>query len=126
MGKNLVILVFTTATYLLALPGPLVECRFASLDEDDNLYLDELVTCPIVPGTIIDGDFDPYDIDLSVNHGRFIIDVYMDHELINDIIVPIDNILNMPIGVSLFGVNTLYYPTDSGSISFRYECRKVL
>jgi hypothetical protein len=126
MGKRLLLFVFLVANYLAAdVPVPRVDCRFAAIDEDGNSYLDEIVSCPIMPGVGITGNFDPLEIDLTVDPNRFLIGVYWEGEPVSGMIIPIDNILNAPSNVSLFGINTLYYPTESGVISFRYECLRV-
>lgn len=137
MTKKLVwmVLFYTTTTFAF---GPTVECRFAALKGSGRVALDEIIAFTIDPETGISGQFEPYGIEIAVFLNDLTVGIYLaDDEAededriknespINGIQVPVRNIANLPLGGTVFGINTLYHPVVDGFVSMRYECRKVL
>lgn len=106
--------------------GPTIECRFSALSEEGIVGLDEIVAYTLNPVLGLAGDFEPYTFDISVFENILHVGIYVDGEPINGVQVPIINIINMPLGASIFGINTIFHAPVHDFISLRYECRKVL
>jgi hypothetical protein len=136
MTKKLIAIIwlYTTATFAF---GPTVECRFAALKGSGRVALDEIIAFTIDPEMGISGQFDPYGIEISVFLNDLTIGIHLaqdseddDHvkseKPINGIQVPVRNIVNLPLGGSVFGINTVYHSSMDGFVSMRYECKKVL
>lgn len=124
MNKKIFLLAFFITSSLFAV-GPTIECRFGALDEEGEVSIDEFVAYAIDPDAGLNGSFDPYEIDISVWGSELKISIYLDDEPLSAIELPVRNVINMPIGASLFGVNTMFHEAVEGLVSFRYECRKI-
>lgn len=105
--------------------APVVECRIAAMEEDGDLGLNEVVSYPIVAGANINGSFDPYEVDISIDGFELEISVYLDGEPLTGLEFPIANILALPVGASLFGVNTVNHETVDGFVAVRFACLRV-
>lgn len=125
MSKKLFLLALLLTKTALAV-GPTVECRFAALTEDEHVALDEIVAYTLNPASGISGDFDPYGFELSVVGNQLAVAIYVNDEPVSGIQIPIRNVINLPLGASVFGVNTVYHEPVQGFVSVQYECLKVL
>jgi hypothetical protein len=126
MFKKLFFLAFFLTGSLRAAVGPTIECRFGALDEDGVVSMDEFVAYTLDPGLGLNGSFEPYEIDISVNGPELNISVYLEDDPISGIQLPVRNVVSLPVGASLFGVNTVFHNAVSGLVSFRYECKKAM
>src|SRR5688500_5744657 len=102
--------------------GPTIECRFAAITDEGRVELDEIAEYILDPKLGLDGDFDPYAFDISADAGFLYIAIYLDKELINGIKIPIRNIIDFPLGTSIFGSNTIVHEEVDGFVSLQYEC----
>src|SRR5262249_3449615 len=109
----------------LAPIGPTIECRFAALTEEGHVALDEVVGYTLIPGTGVSGIFEPYSFDISVLHHLLTVGVYVGGDPVSGIQIPVINIINLPLGASVFGLNTVYHEAADGFVSVQYECKKV-
>lgn len=106
--------------------GPTVECRFAAIEADGDVELDETVAYTLDYNLGIDGDFDPYSFEIQLWGDAFDIEVSLYDEPLSNIQVPLENIVSLPVGASIFGINTIHHEDTDGFVSLRYECIKVL
>lgn len=106
--------------------GPTVECRFAALTQDGEVDIDEVVSYTLTPALGISGGFEPYGFELSVFENTFTVGIYLDDEPLSGTQIPVMNVVNLPLGASVFGIQTVFHELVDGLVSLRYECRKVL
>jgi hypothetical protein len=125
MNRKLLLLMLVFTKSLLAV-GPTIDCRFAALNKEASFDFDEAVTYKLNPVMGINGNFDPYEIDISVYETDLAINIYLDGEPLSEVLVPITNIASLPIGASIFGINTVFHESESGYISIRYECKRAI
>jgi hypothetical protein len=125
MLKKLLIASLIIAKTVSAI-GPTIECRFAALSGNGTVELDEVVPYTLDPTVGLAGDFPPYGFDVSVHQNALTVAVYVNGEPLTGTEIPVINVVNLPLGATVFGVNTVYHPLVDGLESLRYECRKVL
>lgn len=106
--------------------GPTVECRFSALDEHGDVGLDEVVAYTLNPTVGIAGDFDPYGFEISVFENALTVGIYLDGEPLSGSQIPLVNVVNLPLGATVFGANTTFHEPVADFVALRYECRKVL
>lgn len=115
--------------FLIATAGwtfnPTIECRFSAIDEHGAISLDEYVLYTLDEATGIAGFFDPYGIEISTYGPELNVSIYLVEEPISGTRVLVRNILDMPLGTSIFGINTFFHESILGFISMQYECVKV-
>lgn len=109
----------------LAEVGPTVECRFAARD-DRGVGIDESVVFEVNPGAFVEGDFFPYEFKLTGRATAFEVNVRLDGRLISRLNFPIIQLLDLPVGASLFGISTAFHRIVDGYDSIQYECKKIL
>jgi hypothetical protein len=124
MNKKLVLMIFLFTKSLLAM-GPMIECRFGAVLEGGQIGLDESVLYSLDHRSGVTGDFLPYGIEISVEGPDLTVGVYLTGQPISGIQIPVINVEDLPIGASLFGLNTIYHPPALGFFTMRYECLKV-
>ncbi len=110
----------------LFVPGPAIECRFGALLENGRVGLDEVAGYPLIPGTGITGNFDPYEFEIAMYADFLSIEVYLDGDAINGIQLPLTNIVVLPVGASIFGLSTVFHDEVEEFVALQYECVKVL
>lgn len=125
MLKKLILASVIFTNSLLAL-GPTIECRFAALTEDGNVGLSQLVAYTLDPLSGVVGEFDPYEFEISVFNNFLTIGVYLDGEPLSGSQIPVINVVNLPVGATVFGVNTIFHDVSAEFVSLQYDCRKVL
>lgn len=131
MKKILLISLLGLATSLFAQSeevsiAPTVECRFAALEENGDLALDEIVPYSVEHDFSLEGDFDPYHFEISTYGNYFNVSIYLHEEALSGVQLPIQNIIDLPVGASIFGINTVFHEVLEDFFSVRYECLKVL
>src|SRR5262245_23308417 len=124
MYKNLLLVAIFVSNSLLAI-GPSIECRFGALDDDGEVAFDEAITYTLNPITGVKGFFDPYSIDISVIADALLISIDLKRDTISELFVPLINIINFPVGASLFGLNTVFHDEEDDLVSIHYECIKI-
>lgn len=125
MVKSLIIVLYFIAPTLFANNWPTVECRFTSYGEEGDAQLRAIVSYSLSPDASITGGFLPYGFDLSVVDNFFVVGIYLGEEPLSSTKIPLANIVNLPLGATIFGVNTVYHSTTDGSVALYYECRKA-
>lgn len=125
MIKKIIVLtcLFTTSVFAV---GPSVECRFAAMEKDGVVTLDEVVPYTLLPGTGVTGEFDPYAFELAVYGEILTVDIYLNDDVISTTEIPVWNIASLPLGASVFGINTVFHKPTRGFVSVKYECKKLL
>lgn len=115
----LMLLLFTNTVWAF---GPEIECRFAARTDDDDIAFDEIVPFPLIPNAGITGDFDPYEFEISTTFTKLIVEIKLDGERLERKKIPIGLVLSLPVGVSIFGVETVRHDPVEGFVAVRYEC----
>lgn len=123
--KKLFLAVFFSSNVLLAV-GPTVECRFGALDESLQVRLDELIAYTLIPGSGVSGDFAPYGFEVAVHENIFSVAIYLDEKPISGVQIPVRNVINLPLGTTVFGINRVYHEPLESFVSVQYECIKTL
>lgn len=119
------VLVSSTITAVEMLPGPTVECRFGALLDNGRVGLDEIADYTLLPGTGITGKFFPYEFEISIHRDLLSVEVYLDGEPLSAVNIPVLNVANLPIGVSIFGIASVFHPEVDDFVALQYECIKV-
>ena len=107
-------------------PGPTIECRFGALTANGHVGLDEVVDYTIDYNSAVSGFFEPYEFEISVYGNDLSVGVYLEGEPISGLQIPVANILELPLGASVFGLATVFHELSDGFVSLQYECLKVL
>ncbi len=125
MIKKILIASFLLANTVLA-DMPIVECRFAAMDINDEVCLDEVVSYSLEPFTGVSGDFEPYDFEISMRVDTFSVTVSLAGERLSGTQrIPLQTVAVLPVGATIFGVNTVYHEPVEEFVALRYECIKV-
>lgn len=123
--KKLILAMLFSSNMLLAV-GPTVECRFGGLTDDLEVALDEIVGFTLLPNSGISGDFEPYGFEVAVHDNFFSVAVYLNEKPVSGVQIPVRNVTNLPLGATVFGINTVFHEPVEEFVSLRYECIKTL
>lgn len=120
LKKIIVLSLFLTNTVWAF--GPEIECRFAARTEDGDVEFDEVVAFPLIPNSGVSGDFEPYEFEISTTFSKLIVEIQLEGERLERQKIPLGYVLSLPIGVSVFGVETVHHDEVEGLVAVRYEC----
>jgi|GEM_PF-6570895 len=129
MKKTLLLSAFLLSNVLCAqefVPPPTVECRFGALLESGRVGLDEVAGYSLFPGSGIVGRFHPYEFEITMVLGLLSVEVFLDGDIVSSVHIPVANVISLPLGATVFGLNRVYHEEIDEFVALQYECIRVL
>ena len=105
--------------------GPVIECRFMALEVDGGIGLDESALYVLDPANVVTGSFDPYGIEIAIYGGILTVGIYLDGDPLGASQIALGNVLSVPLGVPVLGLNTIYHEPEEGFVGIQYACRLI-